>query len=175
LVELHGGKISAKSEKGKGSCFSFEIPFTIADSSTAIEVKNSSVTESEPAKKLKGIRILLVEDNEFNVMVAREELEDAIEEIELEIAENGLIAIEKIKKGNFDIVLMDVQMPIMNGFEAAMKIRELDNVKAKIPIIAMTANVMKEEVERCFAAGMNDFVGKPFKTDELLKKMAELV
>jgi CheY-like chemotaxis protein len=107
--------------------------------------------------------------------VAEEELEDTIEEVQVEVAENGAIAVEKVRSGNYDLILMDVQMPVMNGYEATQKIRALDNGKSEIPIIAMTANVMKEEVERCYAAGMDDFIGKPFDTKELLQKIYGLI
>ncbi|MCB9331852.1 MAG: response regulator [Lewinellaceae bacterium] len=124
---------------------------------------------------MKGIRVLLVEDNAFNALVAQEELEDAVENVQVDLAENGAIAVEKMASGTYDIILMDVQMPVMNGYEATAKIRALSNGKSKIPIIAMTANVMKEEVDRCYEAGMDDFVGKPFDTGELLRKMHALL
>ena len=108
-------------------------------------------------------------------LVAQEELEDAVENVQVDLAENGAIAVEKMASGTYDIILMDVQMPVMNGYEATGKIRALSNGKSKIPIIAMTANVMKEEVERCYEAGMDDFVGKPFDTGELLRKMHALL
>jgi CheY-like chemotaxis protein len=127
------------------------------------------------ADELRGIKILLVEDNAFNVVVAQEELEDAIEDVIIEVAENGVIAVEKLKSSAFDIILMDVQMPTMNGYEATKVIRSLNNTKAGIPIIAMTANVLKEEVDLCYQAGMNDFIGKPFDTAELLSKINNLV
>ena len=127
------------------------------------------------ADALTGIRILLVEDNAFNIMVAQEELEDAIEGVFVEVAENGLIAVEKMKSSSFDVILMDIQMPVMNGFEATQSIRKLDKNNAQTPIIAMTANVLKEEVDLCFQAGMNDFIGKPFDTTELLNKIFNLI
>ncbi|MBK9553434.1 MAG: response regulator [Saprospiraceae bacterium] len=108
-------------------------------------------------------------------MVAQEELEDAIEGVQVEVAENGLIAVEKLKSSAFDVILMDIQMPVMNGFEATKVIRALDSEKAQIPIIAMTANVLKEEVDLCYQAGMNDFIGKPFDTNELLNKIFNLI
>jgi CheY-like chemotaxis protein len=121
------------------------------------------------------MRILLVEDNTFNAIVAQEELEDAIEGVVVDVAENGAIAVEKMRSGAYDIILMDVQMPVMNGYEATEKIRALANGKSSIPIIAMTANVLKEEVERCYEAGMDDFIGKPFDTDALLRKIGALL
>ncbi|MCL4160137.1 UNVERIFIED_CONTAM: hypothetical protein GTU68_013269 [Idotea baltica] len=121
--------------------------------------------------ELKGVRILLVEDNAFNALVAKEELEDTIENITLVIAENGVKAIEQIKHCTFDIVLMDVQMPVMNGYDATKVIRKMNDEKSTIPIIAMTANVFKEAVDQYDAAGMNDFIGKPFDTETLIQKI----
>jgi signal transduction histidine kinase/ActR/RegA family two-component response regulator len=173
LVELHNGKIWVESEKGKGSQFHFIIPYTAAESGA--EIKPTEVFSNNIADTIKGIRILLVEDNAFNVVVAQEELEDAIEGVQVEVAENGLIAVEKLKSSTFDVILMDIQMPVMNGFEATKVIRALDSEKAQIPIIAMTANVLKEEVDLCYQAGMNDFIGKPFDTNELLNKIFNLI
>ncbi|MBK8786364.1 MAG: response regulator [Chitinophagaceae bacterium] len=172
LIELHTGKIWVESEKGKGSRFHFIIGYEMAAQKT--ESTYAETTNTSIAADLKGISILLVEDNQFNAVVAQEELEDAIEEVIVELAENGAIAVEKLRSSRFDIILMDVQMPTMNGYEATKAIRAFDNEKANTPIIAMTANVLKEEVELCQQAGMNDFIGKPFDTNELIQKIYTL-
>jgi signal transduction histidine kinase/ActR/RegA family two-component response regulator len=173
LVELHDGRMWVESEKGKGSQFHFVIPYQVA--APLSSAGSTSSSERGVGEQLAGISILLVEDNHFNAIVAQEELEDAIRDVTIELAENGAIAVEKLKSGDFDLVLMDVQMPIMNGYEATQKIRALPNGKAETPIIAMTANVLKEEVELCYQAGMNDFIGKPFDTDDLLSKIQVLI
>jgi len=172
LVELHNGKIWVESEKDKGSQFHFIIPYTVVK--TTVEAAQESAISYDAVKQLKGLHILLVEDNHYNAIVAQEELEDAIEDVQVEVAANGLIAVEKLKAGTFDVILMDIQMPVMNGFDATKAIRRLEGEKANTAIIAMTANVLKEEVDLCYESGMNDFIGKPFDTDELLIKIINL-
>ena len=173
LVEVQGGKIWAKSQKGKGSQFYFTIPYKISKQSNISFDKVASITPASTT--LKGLHILLVEDNEFNAIVAKEELEDGIEEVVVDIAKNGVIAVEKAAHRDYNLILMDIQMPLMNGYDAAKSIRNLPNAKSKIPIIAMTANVLKEEVKKCYEAGMNDFIGKPFDVEELLEKISQQI
>ncbi|MCB0795908.1 MAG: response regulator, partial [Flavobacteriales bacterium] len=128
----------------------------------------SSGSATASAIDLKGVRILLVEDNDFNIMVAQDELQASIPEVHIDIAKNGLEALRQVQEKDYDLVLMDVQMPEMNGYDATRAIRALGGTHAGLPIIAMTANVMKAEVQRCIDAGMNGFVPKPFERNELL-------
>jgi signal transduction histidine kinase/ActR/RegA family two-component response regulator len=174
MVELQNGKIWVDSEKGKGSQFHFTLVYPVAASAAVVE-KTATTDAADHAQFLQGTRVLLVEDNDFNAIVAKEELEDAIPDVVVDVAENGAIAVEKVQHNDYDIILMDVQMPVMNGYEATQKIRTLANNKANTPIIAMTANVMKEEVERCYEMGMDDFIGKPFDVEELLAKIQNLI
>lgn len=118
------------------------------------------------------IRILLVEDNMFNQMVATDSIAKMFANVTIDIAENGKIAVEKISAGDYAVVLMDVQMPVMDGYEAARTIRLLENKqKSKIPIVAMTASVIKSEVDRCYENGMDDFIAKPFEPKDLRNKI----
>ncbi|MBK9513749.1 MAG: response regulator [Flavobacteriales bacterium] len=164
LTEMQGGTITVKSEQGKGSTFTVTIPCAIATGTQATPAQVPGAEE----KELRNVRILLAEDNEFNAMVAQDELADAIPGVQLDVAVNGRIAVEMVQANDYDVILMDVQMPEMNGYDATKAIRALAGDKSRIPIIAMTANVMKEEVERCKEAGMNGYVPKPFKREELM-------
>jgi two-component system sensor histidine kinase/response regulator len=121
---------------------------------------------------IKGSSILLVEDNEFNQQLACELLTDA--GFKVDIAENGQISLEMLNKGSYDIVLMDMQMPVMDGITAAGEIRKDVRFK-ELPIIAMTANVMAEDIEKCYKAGMNDHVSKPIDPDDLFNKLLKRV
>ncbi len=117
--------------------------------------------------KRRARRILLAEDNTFNVMVAQDELESLFPGVQVDVAENGGIAVERVKLHDYDLVLMDVQMPVMDGYRATQAIRSMSGPRATVPIVALTANGMKAEVDRCLDAGMDGFVPKPFKTEEL--------
>ncbi len=174
LVELQGGTIHVESEPGKGSVFSFKLRYQ-KSSETAIS-DTPEKDNTQVRKSLKDIKILLAEDNEFNQMVAIDTLESAIEGVTVDLAKNGKEALEMIQKNNYDIVLMDIQMPEMDGHEATKLIRSShDNKINAIPIIAMTASVIKAEVDKCFESGMNAFVGKPFSVEELLDKIAKVI
>jgi len=170
MVELQGGMISVDSMPEKGTTFFIEIPYSIGKNSDTESIEHIS---EESNHKVKDLSILLVEDNEFNVMVAQEELVGAIENVNVDVAANGSIAIEKVKKNNYDIILMDVQMPVMNGYDATKEIRKMPGQKGKVPIIAMTANIMKTEIDNCFKAGMDGYVPKPFDTEMLISEVSK--
>ncbi len=169
LTELQGGALQLESEVGKGTTFFVDLTFEKGES-TQVETKADISAESEE-EKLRGIRVLLAEDNIVNQKVMNRFLERW--EIHLSIVENGEEAVELVKKEDFDLVLMDLQMPIMDGYEATAAIRKLkDETKKDIPIIALTAAALKEVKEEVYASGMNDFVTKPFNPVELRNKMA---
>ncbi|MGL4377987.1 MAG: response regulator [Microcoleaceae cyanobacterium] len=126
----------------------------------------------ERLKEIRGAKILLVEDNEVNQDVAIELLQDV--GFVVDLAQNGLIAVEKVKTGYYDIVLMDMQMPEMDGVEATVEIRK-DSRYQSLPIVAMTANVMQDDRDRCLTAGMNDHVGKPIEPDALWKTLLKWI
>jgi PAS domain S-box-containing protein len=160
LTELMGGTVIAKSEKGKGSSILFSIPFPNGD-----EKQIEEVLEQYNYNDLNGLRVLLVEDNEMNRLVAKNTL-SYFGAITTE-AENGKLGIECLRNHEFDIVLMDMQMPEMDGLEATRVIR--NELKSKVPVIALTANAFKNELDNCMSAGMNDYVTKPFEESMLLQ------
>ncbi|MCB0790650.1 MAG: response regulator [Flavobacteriales bacterium] len=161
--------------KGKGELEMYFVSRRHSDTSTMDHERSqrflavgSSGMGDAAGVDLRGSRILLVEDNDFNIMVAQDELQASIADVRVDVAKNGLEALRKVKAVSYDLVLMDVQMPEMNGYDATRAIRALGGAHTRLPIIAMTANVMKAEVQRCIDAGMNGFIPKPFERDELL-------
>jgi signal transduction histidine kinase/CheY-like chemotaxis protein len=169
LLELQGLHMSVSSKIGKGSEFSFSMDFPVGASDDPEDKNASSGGES-----LGSLKMLIAEDNPVNVLLMKKLLSKW--KIKPVIADNGEHAIEIVKHGDFDIILMDLQMPVMNGFDAAMEIRKLpDAKKASIPIIALTAAALVDIKEQVINAGMNDYVSKPFKPEELLEKILSLV
>jgi signal transduction histidine kinase/DNA-binding NarL/FixJ family response regulator len=169
LADLMHGTISVESEHGKGTTFTVDIPLKIAKDQTA-PVRQNELTE-DMFRKLRNLSILLVEDNEFNRLVAEDTLKGLLPDIRIEIAENGALAVDKVKERTYDLILMDIQMPVMNGVDATKLIRQLPGKSKDTRIIAMTANVLQEDVQRYLDAGMNAYISKPFQTDDLLHKM----
>lgn len=170
LVELMDGTIEVKSKQGEGSAFTVTIPCRKASEEDFLVKKNNSLRDKNC---LDGVRILLVEDNEINREIAVELLTE--EGCIVETAGDGAACIDMIEKAEADyykIVLMDIQMPIMNGYDAALIIRKLkDTKKSRLPIIAMTANAFAEDVNKALSAGMNDHVAKPINMNILVPIM----
>ena len=167
VVEMMGGVIEVKSEPGKGSIFTVILQFSAEE---APEKKEESGQEKKrPAASFEGFRALLAEDNELNREIAETFLEDF--GIKAESVVNGQEAVELLKKrgdGYFDVVFMDIQMPVMNGYQATRAIRELHTPYTdQLPIIAMTANAFAEDVQEAFRAGMNEHVTKPVDVRKL--------
>lgn len=166
LVQLMGGEISVSSWEGIGSEFCVKLPFLKIDH-LQVPTPKKEIMETNQV-----ISILLVEDNQFNQMVAIETLENWNVNLDIVIAENGQQAIDKLRERDFDIVLMDIQMPVMDGHEATLKIRrDFDEPKRSIPIIAVTAHAFKQEIENCYKNGMNDYISKPYEGDDLIEKI----
>ena len=176
LIERMGGQIGVESTPGVGSTFWIELPIVIA-SLAEIEAckapaRNERIDEACAAIAVLGrpLRLLLVEDNATNVFVATSMLGKF--GIKPDVAGNGLEAVEAIRRQPYDVVLMDVQMPEMDGFEATRVIRAFPGAEAKTPIIALTANTSTSDMEKCRAAGMNAHLGKPFRASELMLALA---
>lgn len=166
LIKLMGGKLEVTSTKNQGTTCSFELKLPIAS-------PNSLISKSQQVKEgtFKGKKALLVEDNEMNRFIAIQSLEYlGFKTVE---AENGLIATEMIQKQNFDLVLMDIQMPVLDGVEATTFIRE--QLKNKTPIIALTANAFKHDIDLYLKKGMNDFITKPYDEQDFFRKIEHVL
>jgi PAS domain S-box-containing protein len=172
LVELQGGRVSAKSKVGSGSTFSFTLNFKKNLNPKTIEPKNWAEPAMEEYKE--PLNILLVEDNVLNQVLAKKVLTDWNWKVEL--AENGVIAVKKAMEKDFDIILMDIQLPEMDGYEATRYIRtKFPQPKCNVPIMAMTAHAISSEEEKCANAGMNGYISKPFNQNVLHSKILSIV
>lgn len=172
IIQLHGSHIEVESQQGKGSVFSFTLKYGIATEEQFEKVNYKH--EVENFDFLKGTKILLAEDNVYNQEVAVQSLIRWVNNLQIDIAEDGKRVLELLSKNNYDVILMDVQMPGMDGYEATKHIRkDFSDDKKNIPIIALTASATREEINAGFDAGMNAYIAKPFKPSELLMKIAE--
>jgi CheY-like chemotaxis protein len=173
LVELMGGKVSVRSKLNEGSTFSFVLPLKIT---TAIEVSKESkiLLRTQELGKIGRLKILLAEDNLLNQYLIESIMREYA--FEVDTAENGRLAVELLENNSYDIILMDLMMPEMDGYEATKHIRtKMKLPKSRIPIIALTADVNKQVVLKSTKAGMNDYISKPFNEIELLNKISTLV
>ncbi len=167
LVELHGGQLKLASEFGKGSDFYFDIKINKGEAPL-----NTFDGITIDVEKLAALKVLLVEDNEFNQMVAVDTLQDLFPGLKVDVAESGEEAIEKLKAADYSFVFMDIQMPGMNGYETTQQIRsQLTGNMKKVRVCAMTANVTKEEIQQCYDSGMDDYMMKPYSPDQLKEKV----
>ena len=176
LIELMDGNISIESEVGKGTTVTFTIPFLIALKRGKYPEPNKAKNEEKGKSQsaVSGRQVLLIEDNPVNQKLAELILKKW--GCNVIIAENGKKALDILKNKQFDFILMDCQMPEMDGFEATKAIRKKESkTGAHIPIIAMTALAMKTDKERCIQAGMDAYISKPIKQDELLKVITEIL
>lgn len=171
LTELQDGKIWVESEPGEGSTFFVEIPYEVAVNTNAYTDSNlREINEETMLPALGRSKVLLVEDHPINQMLAMKVLRDW--NIDVALAENGRIALEMIAKDDYDLILMDISMPEMDGYTATTEIRSGNHTDDKdIPIIAMTASALIGENQKCFKAGMNDYITKPFEPLNLMEKI----
>lgn len=162
-----GGEISVKSELGVGSVFTFAVPFEASTNTNAIaEVEEIQV-------EIQSLRILIAEDNAVNQMLLSRILSKAGHDIE--IVNNGEEAIDRVKLGGLDLVVMDCEMPVVDGYEATRCIRSLPQAESQVPILALTANALRGDREACLAAGMNEYLTKPIRREALFEKMKKIL
>ena len=168
IVEMMGGKISVESVVNKGTTFNFKVNMKKAREERLVAINRIELNQTTTKRG----KVLLVEDNEINIKVAKAKLAKA--GLDIEVALNGKEAVEACSKARYDIIFMDMQMPVMDGLSATKIIKNCI-LNANTPIVAMTANVMSEDREKCFAAGMSFFVPKPINKKELHAVIDELL
>ena len=174
LVDRMGGTIEVESEEGKGTRFIMKFSFPVSLENQVREKEKQNIPDI--TEKLEGKRILLAEDNELNAEIAETVLEET--GIKVKHVEDGIQCIEELKKmpeKYYDVILMDVQMPNMDGYTATQRIRDLDDSRAEIPIIAMTANAFDEDRRKAQEAGMDGFLAKPLDVDEMMRLLAQII
>lgn len=174
LVDRMGGTIEVESEEGKGTRFIMKFSFPVSLENQVREKEKQNIPDI--TEKLEGKRILLAEDNELNAEIAETVLEET--GIKVKHVEDGIQCIEELKKmpeKYYDVILMDVQMPNMDGHTATQRIRDLDDSRAEIPIIAMTANAYDEDRRKAQEAGMDGFLAKPLDVDEMMRLLAQII
>lgn len=174
LVDRMGGTIEVESEEGKGTRFIRKFSFPVSLENQVREKEKQNIPDI--TEKLEGKRILLAEDNELNAEIAETVLEET--GIKVKHVEDGIQCIEELKKmpeKYYDVILMDVQMPNMDGYTATQRIRDLDDSRAEIPIIAMTANAYDEDRRKAQEAGMDGFLAKPLDVDEMMRLLAQII
>lgn len=168
LLGLMGSEIKVKSELGKGSVFYFRLSLKNGSAKFTDKPNSQPLVEQ---KSLKGVKVLIVEDNQINVILAKQFMK--MWDIECDVAENGNIALTLVQTNDYQIVLMDLQMPEMDGYETTIAIRELPGEKyKKLSIIALTASAMLDIKDKAFVVGMNDYISKPFNPNDLYRKIA---
>lgn len=168
VLTMFNSEITLVSSRNKGTKILFDIDFSYQQISASLDEK-----QENKKNELAHLKVLVSEDNPVNILVVKKTLEQW--NIVPEIAENGLVALQKLERDNFDVILMDLYMPEMDGYEAAINIRNLmDETKAATPIIALTASVNNEVIKKLLDAGMNDYLSKPFNPDHLYKKLKDV-
>ncbi|RZJ78626.1 MAG: hybrid sensor histidine kinase/response regulator, partial [Chryseobacterium sp.] len=168
LLEMFDSELVLESGLNQGTKMCFEIEFEYKETVTVLPQENP-----DKDKNLSQLRVLVAEDNEINVMVIRQTLK--LWGIVPSIAYNGVEVLEQVNKNDFDVILMDLIMPVMDGYETAFAIRKLDDqAKSAVPIIAFSATIELDLMEKITDAGMNDFLSKPFSPDALLSKLSSL-
>ena len=170
LLQLMGCQVQAESVKGKGTVMRFVLALPVGEAADLL-LKDLLPPSAHLLPSLRAKHVLLVEDNRFNRQIAKTFLHHAF--VKVTEAENGAVAVELARTQAFDLVLMDIQMPVMDGYAATALLRQ--QLGLATPIVALTANAIKGEREKCLAAGMDDYLTKPFKEDELLRKVSRWV
>ena len=169
IIELQNGKIWVESIEDAGAKFCFALPASIP------EIEALQTIEDVPLEPIGPLRILIAEDNPFNIIVTEDTLLSELPGVTIGKAENGRLAVEAIEQADYDLILMDIHMPELSGTEATRAIRQLDDEKkAKVLIIAMTASVLREETDNYLRQGMDGFVPKPFKIEQLMGEIRRL-
>jgi PAS domain S-box-containing protein len=171
IVDIHGGTLTMESAPNKGTAFHFILPFTRCGETEPRSDKDK--TKGDNPDEVSSLNILLAEDNLINAILAKQVLSKAGHKVTHVV--NGALVVEAVQQQHYDIVLMDIQMPVLNGIQATKNIRELEGAVAGIPIVAMTAHSLYGEMQNCYNAGMNGYVSKPFKPENLFTAIADAV